>query len=117
MPGRVVQGAQPLLLAVTTMRSILTLNDLRAAFDGETYPTLLPAELYDRAKREGYDMIGYVRTPEHAHYGPSDPERVLNCPSAEPVNLSAGVVGRPDYDRALAWPRRANGGWGASFDD
>lgn len=41
-------------------RTIFTLNDLRAAFDG-TYPTTLSAELYDRAKREGYEMVGYVR--------------------------------------------------------
>jgi hypothetical protein len=44
----------------------LTLEALRAAFDG-SYPTTLPAALYDRAKAEGFNLTGYLRTAADAH--------------------------------------------------
>lgn len=43
---------------MTQHRSIFTLNDLRAAFNGE-HPTEINAELYNRAQREGFEMAGY----------------------------------------------------------
>ena len=52
---------------VMMRKTIFTLNDLRAAFDG-TYPTKLSEELYDRAKAEGYEMAGYVRGWQRTNY-------------------------------------------------
>lgn len=47
-------------------RSIFTLNDLRAAFVANDchYPTPLTAELYYRARVEGFEMVGYYVAPE-----------------------------------------------------
>lgn len=57
-------------------RSIFTLNDLRAAFAANDcrYPTPLSIELYTKAEREGFEMVGYyVRgaapTPERRPWG------------------------------------------------
>jgi hypothetical protein len=38
-----------------------TIDDLRTEFvrSAFAYPTPLPAELYDRAKAEGFEMTGY----------------------------------------------------------
>jgi hypothetical protein len=52
---------------VMMRKTVRTLNDLRAAFDG-TYPTKLSEELYDRAKAEGYEMAGYVRSWQRTDY-------------------------------------------------
>lgn len=58
-------------------RTAETLDDLRAAFDGG-YPTPLSLELYERARREGFEMVGYYAqdicmtrppTPERRPWG------------------------------------------------
>jgi hypothetical protein len=61
-------------------RTIFTLNDLRAAFANNDccYPTPLSLELYERARAEGFEMVGYYAqdicmtrppTPERRPWG------------------------------------------------
>lgn len=48
-------------LVLSHTQSEITLDDLRTEFvrSAFAYPTPLPAELYDRAKSEGFEMTGY----------------------------------------------------------
>jgi hypothetical protein len=54
---------------VLSSGSEATLDDLRTEFvrSAFAYPTPLPAELYDRAKSEGFEMTGYYVRGRLAH--------------------------------------------------